>query len=164
MYEIGQVIFIVTKKDDIIIVPVRITSTATTKELDDQGNVLTRVSYKVVSGTKTYDLDEIKGSQFSSVDEAVNSLKIMWDKKLTTMRSRALTVAKQTFGYDYDAQEVNSNVEFNSDVSTQQVPSSITAVPTTAKLSIPLVIDDEPGMPRMRIDISSIDAAFEKQI
>jgi len=154
-------IFIVTKKDDIAIVPVRITSLTTTNEFDDYGNIAVSVSYKVASGSKTYNLNDIKGSQFSTVDDAIASLKTMWDKKLATMRHRALAAAKQAF--DYEPEKDMNNVNLDSPVFDDA--SHQDAAENTRNLSSKNTAEivAEPDAPKMKIDMSSIDAAFKKQ-
>lgn len=164
MYEIGQVIFIVTKKDDIVIVPVKIVGVSTMKELDESGHATTKVSYKVASGAKTYSLDDIRGSQFSTVDDAVASLRAMWNDKLAALRTRALRVAKKAFDYEpgkgVNSVDLDSPV-FDDAAITSDADNSNDRSPTNDRQTAEVVVA-EPGAPKMKIDISSIDAAFAK--
>jgi hypothetical protein len=159
MYEIGQVIFIVMKKDDLVIIPVQVVSLATTKELAQNGTIQTNVTYKVAHGQKVFSLDKIKGSQFSTIDDAVDGLRRMWEQKLKDLRTKALAVAAQAFNYEYKSTQPDADLDIT-------LPSAEVVQPAESSAPVDThvqpMLPGDPNEPKMNIDMSSIEAAFAK--
>jgi len=167
MYKIGQVIFVVTvkQKTGIAIVPVRVVGQSTEEELVE-GKIVTKKKFKVETGNKTYDLSTIKGSQFSSLKEAVDALRAANEKKLQAISSKTLRVAQKHFGYTEESglKDVDLDSPVYSEAAYPLVPDSAPeAGVQPAQLPASVAVETDPGGPKTTFDKASIDKAFAKQ-
>lgn len=167
MYKIGQVIFVVTTKKDIVIVPLQIVGQSIKEELVN-GQIKKETTFRVStgSGQKTYDLSAIKGSQFSSLSAAVEAIKQAYDTKLQMMSAKTLKIAQQKFGYSEE--HTLSDVELDSPVFAPSADLPPEAgppghPPARPPSLAPVPMSSAPGAPKVNFDTASIDAAFAKQ-
>ena len=97
MYEVGQVLFLIMSKRQQVI-PIQINEQVVRRSLDGEDTSYS-VSVPVPKGTKLFDLQDLDGEVYSSIDEARSVLFEHASEAINSITQKAAAVAEHRFGY-----------------------------------------------------------------
>jgi len=98
MYEVGQVLFLIMNKRQQVI-PIQINEQVVRRSLDGEETSYS-VAVPVPKGTRLFDLQELDGQVYKSIEEARDALHDQAAKAINTLTQKAAAVAEHRFGHN----------------------------------------------------------------
>lgn len=98
MYEVGQVLFLIMNKRQQVI-PIQINEQVVRRSLDGE-EISYSVAVPIPKGTRLFDLKELDGQVYESIDEARDVLHEHAAQAINTLTQKAAAVAEHRFGHN----------------------------------------------------------------
>ena len=98
MHEVGQVLFLIMNKRQQVI-PIQINEQVVRRSLDGEETSYS-VAVPVPKGTRLFDLQELDGQVYKSIEEARDALHDQAAKAINTLTQKAAAVAEHRFGHN----------------------------------------------------------------